>query len=187
MCSHTGRLLGRQASRILGGLCLIESRRAEGVAEDAHPQTEEQSGEGPSPGSGPVLCPQQVQIWAEESVSTPDTGLCAAELLSCVRLFATPWGVVRQAPLSLGFSRQEYWSGLPFPSPCMKVKSESEVAQSRLPLRDPMNCSPPSSSVYGTFQATVLEWGAIAFSKYQLLLAFKKNGGAGHAMQHAGS
>ena len=118
MCSHTGRLLGRQASRILGGLCLIESRRAEGVAEDAHPQTEEQSGEGPSPGSGPVLCPQQVQIWAEESVSTPDTGLCAAELLSCVRLFATPWGVVRQAPLSLGFSRQEYWSGLPaFPSP----------------------------------------------------------------------
>ena len=33
MCSHTGRLLGRQASRILGGLCLVESRRAEGVAE----------------------------------------------------------------------------------------------------------------------------------------------------------
>ena len=36
-------------------------------------------------------------------------------MLSCVRLFATPWTVARQAPLSMGFSRQEYWSGLPFP------------------------------------------------------------------------
>ena len=36
---------------------------------------------------------------------------------SCVRLFATPWTVACQAPLSMGFSRQEYWSGLPFPSP----------------------------------------------------------------------
>ena len=37
--------------------------------------------------------------------------------LSHVRLFATPWTVAHQAPLSIGFSRQEYWSGLPFPSP----------------------------------------------------------------------
>ena len=37
--------------------------------------------------------------------------------LSRVRLFATPWTVAYQAPPSLGFSRQEYWSGLPFPSP----------------------------------------------------------------------
>ena len=37
--------------------------------------------------------------------------------LSRVRLFATPWTVAYQAPLSMGFSRQEYWSGLPFPSP----------------------------------------------------------------------
>ena len=36
---------------------------------------------------------------------------------SCVWLFATPWTVARQAPLSMGFSRQEYWSGLPFPTP----------------------------------------------------------------------
>ena len=39
------------------------------------------------------------------------------KLLSCVRLFATPWTVYYQAPPSMGFSRQEYWSGLPFPSP----------------------------------------------------------------------
>jgi len=37
--------------------------------------------------------------------------------LSQVRLFATPWTVARQAPLSMGFPRQEYWSGLPFPAP----------------------------------------------------------------------
>ena len=37
--------------------------------------------------------------------------------LSCVWLFATPWTVAYQGPLSMGFSRQEYWSGLPFPSP----------------------------------------------------------------------
>ena len=43
----------------------------------------------------------------------------------------------------------------------MKVKSESEVAQS---LSDPMDCSLPGSSIHGIFQARVLEWGAIAFS-----------------------
>ena len=46
----------------------------------------------------------------------------------------------------------------------MKVKSESEVAQSRLTLSDPMDCSLPGSSIHGIFQARVLEWGAIAFS-----------------------
>ena len=49
---------------------------------------------------------------------------------------------------------------------CMKVKSESEIAQSCLTLSDPMDCSLPGSSVYGIFQARVLEWGAIAFSEY---------------------
>ena len=38
-------------------------------------------------------------------------------MLSHVRLFATPWTAAHQAPLSMGFPRQEYWSGLPFPSP----------------------------------------------------------------------
>ena len=44
------------------------------------------------------------------------------------------------------------------------MKSESEVAQSGPTLHDPMDCSLPGSSVYGIFQARVLEWGAIAFS-----------------------
>ena len=47
----------------------------------------------------------------------------------------------------------------------MNVKSESEVAQSCLTLRDPVDCSPPGSSVHGIFQARALEWGAMAFSE----------------------
>ena len=47
----------------------------------------------------------------------------------------------------------------------MKVKSESEVAQSCPTLSDPMDCSLPGSSIRGIFQARVLEWGAIGFSK----------------------
>ena len=47
---------------------------------------------------------------------------------------------------------------------CMKVKSESEVAQSCLTPNNPMDCSPPGSSAHGIFQARELEWGAIAFS-----------------------
>ena len=83
---------------------------------------------------------------------------------SRARLCATPEMAAHQAPPSLGFSRQEHWSGLPCPSPMHEVKSESEVAQSCPTVSDPMDCSPPGSSVHGIFQARVLEWGAIAFS-----------------------
>ena len=51
---------------------------------------------------------------------------------------------------------------------CMKVKSESEVAQSSLTLSDPMDCSLPGSSVHGIFQARVMEWVAIVFSNKAL-------------------
>ena len=87
---------------------------------------------------------------------------------SRVRLCATPEMAAHQAPLSLGFSRQEHWSRLSFLLQCMKVKSESEVAQSYPTLSDPMDCSLPGSSVHGIFQARVLEWGAIAFSETEL-------------------
>ena len=71
-----------------------------------------------------------------------------------------------QAPPSWGFSRQEHWSGLPFPSPMHK--SESDVAQLCPTLSDPMDCSLLGSSVHGIFQARVLEWGAIAVSDFFL-------------------
>ena len=51
----------------------------------------------------------------------------------------------------------------------MKVKSESEVAQSYPTPSDPMDCSLPGSSIHGIFQARVLEWGAIAFSKLNII------------------
>ena len=51
----------------------------------------------------------QVAQWSDQIISD--------QLLSCVRLFAIPWTVAYQAPPSMGFSRQEYWSGLPCPSP----------------------------------------------------------------------
>ena len=51
---------------------------------------------------------------AEDSTSSRP---CCYKSFSCVPLFATPWTVAHQAPLSMGFSRQEYWSGLPFPPP----------------------------------------------------------------------
>ena len=53
----------------------------------------------------------------------------------------------------------------------MKVKSESEVTQSCPTVSDPMDCSPPGSSVHGIFQARVLEWGAIPFSVILLAAA----------------
>ena len=79
---------------------------------------------------------------------------------SRVRLCATPWTAAHQAPLSLGFSRQEHWSGLPFPF----LMHESEVAQSCLTLCNPIDGSPQGFSVPGILQANILEWVAISFS-----------------------
>ena len=58
---------------------------------------------------------------------------------------------------------------------CMKVKSESEVAQLCLTFSNPMDCSLLGSSTHGIFQARVLEWGAIAFSKYYFKNTSKQN------------
>ena len=66
----------------------------------------------------------------------------------------------------------------------MKVKSETEVAQSCLTLRDPTDCSLPGSSVHEIFQARVLEWGAIAFSSMMLEQRLKLNG-TGEVNKHA--
>ena len=58
---------------------------------------------------------------------------------------------------------------------CMKVKSQSEFAQSCPTLSNPMDCCLPGSSVHGIFQARVLEWGAIAFSRKSSLMKIIKN------------
>ena len=76
---------------------------------------------------------------------------------SVAQSFVTPWTVACQTPLSMGFPRQEYWSGLPFPSPMHKSESESKVAQSGPTLSSPMDYSLPGSSIHGILQARVLE------------------------------
>ena len=100
---------------------------------------------------------------------------------------ATPWTVAHQAPLSMGFSKQDYWSGLPFFSPenlldpGMEPRSPALQADSSLPeppgkpllllshlsrvrLCNPIDGSPPGSPIPGILQARTLEWVAIAFS-----------------------
>ena len=108
--------------------------------------------------------------------------------LSHVWLFATPWTVVYQAPPSMGFSRQECWSGLPFPSPGDlpdpgiepgspalqtdalpseppgKPAASAKSLQQCRTLCDPIDGSPPGSPVPGILQARTLEWVAISFS-----------------------
>ena len=83
---------------------------------------------------------------------------------SRVQLCATPETAAYQAPPSLGFSGKNTGVGCHFLLQGMKVKGESEVAQSCPTLSDPMDCSLPGSSIHRIFQARVLEWGAIAFS-----------------------
>ena len=69
-------------------------------------------------GFGPELGKILHAMWPEQKNRNIVNQLCVpAKLLSCVRLFATPWTVACLAPLSLEFSRQEYWSGFPFPPP----------------------------------------------------------------------
>ena len=105
-------------------------------------------------------------------------------LLSRVQLFAPPWTVAYQAPPFMGFSRQECWCGLPFPSPGNLLNPGIETGsptlqadalpseppkymcvQSCWTLWDNMDFSPPDSSVYGIFQARILEGVAILFSR----------------------
>ena len=62
--------------------------------------------------------------------------------LSGVRLFATPWTVANQAPPSMGFSRQEYWSGLPFPSPGDLPNPGIEPGVSRILQADALTSEP---------------------------------------------
>ena len=76
------------------------------------------------------------------------TVLCCA-VLSPIRPSVTLWTVARQAPLSVESSRQEHWSVLPFPTLSDSYVVLCLVTQSCPTLCDPMDCSPPGSSVFG--------------------------------------
>ena len=91
--------------------------------------------------------------------------------LSRVELFATPWTAAYQAPPSMGFSRQEYWSGVPLPSLnflegisnfleelSAAVAVAVKLLQSCPTLCDPIDSSPPGSPIPGILQARTREW-----------------------------
>ena len=89
--------------------------------------------------------------------------------LSRARLLATPWTAAYQAPPSMGFSRQEYWSGLHCLLHHSVIAAAAAAAaaksiQSCPTLCDTIDSSPPGSVVPGILQARTLEWVAISFS-----------------------
>ena len=88
----------------------------------------------------------------------------AKSVQSCPTLCNPIDGSPMRLPRPWGSLGKNTGVGCRFLLQCIKVKNESEVAQSCPTLSDPMGCSPPGSSVHGIFQARVLEWVAIAFS-----------------------
>ena len=112
----------------------------------------------------PVTCSQVLTLKSESLYSRLLLLLLLLSCFSHVRLCATPETAAHQASPSLGFSRQEHWSGLPFPSP--RHKSEKwKWSRSVVPDSSrPHGLQPTRLLCPWIFQARVLEWGAIAFS-----------------------
>ena len=75
--------------------------------------------------------------------------------ISRVRLFVTPWTVARQTPLSMGFSRQEYWSGLPFPSPGDLSNLGIEPGSPALQA-DALSSEPPGKPHFNLLRETLI-------------------------------
>ena len=106
--------------------------------------------------------------------------MCALDISVVSRLFATPWTAALQSLLSMGFPRQEYWSGLPLLLPGdlpnlgiqrvslaslpLAAAAAAKSLQSCPTLCDPIDGSPPGSPVPGILQARTLECVAISFS-----------------------
>ena len=117
--------------------------------------------DGSPPGSPiPGVLQARTLEWVAISFSSAWKWKVKVKSLSCLWLLATPWTAAYQAPLSVGFSRQEYWSGVPLPS----LISRSVMSNS---LRPHGLYSLQVSSVYGILQARILEQVAISFSRVQ--------------------
>ena len=133
--------------------------------------------EGSPPGSPvPGILQARTLEWVPISFSNAWNWKVKVKSLSRVRLFATPWTAAHQAVPSMGFSRQEYWSGVPLPSPLLlSIISQIFVylcfcmllfvAKSWQCFCNPVDCSPSGSSVHGISLARILEWIAISFSR----------------------
>ena len=101
-------------------------------------------------------------LWKFESYLPSQLLLLLLSRFSRVRFCATPYTAAHQAPPSLGFSRQEHWSGLPFPSP---MHESEKWKWSCSVVSGPHGLQPTRLLRPWIFQARVLEWGAIAFSE----------------------
>ena len=144
--------------------------------------------DGSPPGSSvPGILQAGILEWVAISFSSAWKWKVKVKSFSRVQLFATPWTAAHQAPLSMGFPRQEYWSGVSLPSPanpklpiypsplvtmvcslCLSLllSPVNQWSHSVVPsLCKPMDCSLPGSSIHGIFQARVLEWDTISFSR----------------------
>ena len=108
--------------------------------------------DGGPPGSPvPGILQARTLEWVAISFSNTGKWKVKVKSLSHVRLLATPWTAAHQAPPSMGFSRQEYWSGVPLPSPFIRrtpTKIKPCYVLSRVLLCDPM-VTPPGSSIHG--------------------------------------
>ena len=119
--------------------------------------------DGSPPGSTvPGILQARTLEWVAISFSSAWKWKVKVKSLSRVRLFETPWTAAYQAPPSMGFSRQQYWSGVPSPSPIIPAAAKS--FQSCPTLCDPRDGSPRGPPVPGILQARTLEWVAISFS-----------------------
>ena len=117
----------------------------------------------------PCSCPDQehaacTALPQQKEADASFSAAAAAESLQSCPTLCDPIVQPTRMPCPWDSPGKNTGVGCHFLLQCMKVKSESEVAQLCRTLSDPMDCSPPGSSVYGIFQARVLEWGAIAFS-----------------------
>ena len=99
-----------------------------------------------------------------QALLRPGITAAAAESLQPCSTLCDPIDGSPPGSYVLGFSRQEHWSGLPFPSPVHESEKWKWSRSVVLTLSDPRDCSRPGSSAHGIFQARALEWGAIAFS-----------------------
>ena len=129
-----------------------------------------------SPPGSPVpgILQARTLEWVAISFSNAWKWKMKVKLLSRVPPLATPWTTAHQAPPPMGVSRQEYWSGVPLPSPNY-IPTSNQIVVSRLLLPpaaakslqsgNPINCSSPGSSVHEILQARILEWIAIPFSR----------------------
>ena len=128
--------------------------------------------------SVPGILQARTLEWVAISFSNAWKWKVKRKSLSRARLLATPWTAAYQAPLSMGFSRQEYWSGgaIAF-SAKIEVShviyaTAAKSLQSCLTLFNPIDGLLPGSPVHGILQARTLEWVAFSFSNVIYMIVF---------------